>query len=118
MINLSPFTREYTWEAATKQARRLLSKPKDIEALVILVRSMQERYAHYLGSSRIAIDTLVAWISCHNAKHTATEKTTDSAAALYYLANPYDGTFDFFRGIGLTDDLGVIHDVITKHFAI
>jgi uncharacterized membrane protein YkvA (DUF1232 family) len=118
MINLSPFTREYTWEAATKQAKRLLSKSKDIEALVILVRSMQERYAHYLGSSRIAIDTLVAWISCHNAKHTATEKTTDSAAALYYLANPYDGTFDFFRGIGLTDDLGVIHDVITKHFAI
>ncbi len=31
--------------------------------------------------------------------------------------NPYDGTFDFFRGIGLTDDLGVIRDVITKHFA-
>jgi uncharacterized membrane protein YkvA (DUF1232 family) len=118
MINLSPFTREYTWEAATKQARRLLSKPKDIEALLLLVRSMQEKYAPYLNATKCEIDKLVAWVSCHNAEDTATEKTTDSAAALYYLANPYDGTFDFFRGIGLTDDLGVIRDVITKHFAI
>lgn len=118
MIDLSPFTREYTWEVATKQARRLLSKPKDIEALVLLVRSMQEKYPQYLNATKSEIDKLVAWVSCHNAEDIATEKTTDSAAALYYLANPYDGTFDFFRGIGLTDDLGVIRDVITKHFAI
>jgi len=117
MINLSPFTREYTWEAAKTQARRLLSKPKDIGALVLLVRSMQQRYAQYLGCTQTDIDTLVAWVSCHDSDHNATEKTTDSVAALYYLANPYDGTFDFFRGIGLTDDLGVIRDVIAKHFA-
>ncbi|XZE17514.1 DEAD/DEAH box helicase family protein [Pirellulaceae bacterium SH449] len=117
MINLSPFTREYTWEAAKTQARRLLSKPKDIEALVLLVRLMQERYAQYLGCTQTDIDTLVAWVSSHAAEQSTTEKTTDSVAALYYLANPYDGTFDFFRGVGLTDDLGVIRDVITKHFA-
>ncbi len=116
MINLSPFTREYTWEAAKTQASRLLSKPMDVEALVLLVRSMQDKYAQYLDSTKSEIDTLVAWVSSHNAEHTAIEKTTDSAAALYYLANPYDGTFDFFRGIGLTDDLSVIRGVITKHF--
>ena len=116
MINLSPFTREYTWEAAKTQARRLLSKPKDIEVLVLLVRSMQERYSQYLGSIISQIDTLVAWVSSHAAEQNTTEKTIDSAAALYYLANPYDGTFDFFRGIGLTDDLQVIFDVITRHF--
>ena len=82
-----------------------------------LVRSMQEKYAKYLNVTKSEIDKLVAWVSCHNAEDTATEKTTDSAAALYYLANPYDGTFDFFRGIGLIDDLGVIRDVISKHFA-
>jgi uncharacterized membrane protein YkvA (DUF1232 family) len=117
MINLSPFTREYTWEAATKQARRLLSKPKDTESLVLLVRSMQERYAKQLGATKDEIDKLVAWVSRHIAENTATEKTIYCAAALYYLANPYDGTFDFFRGIGLSDDLQVIRDVIAKHFA-
>ena len=116
MINLSPFTREHTWEAATIQAKRLLSRQQDIQALVILVKSMQEKYARHLASIKPEIDTLVAWVLCHVPDYVVTEKTIHSAAALYYLANPYDGTFDFYRGVGLIDDLGVIRDVITKHF--
>jgi len=117
MINLSPFTLEYTWEAAKSQALRLLVKPRDIEVLLQMVRTMQEQHSDILKPVMTEIDSLVACVACHKAETPPSEKIAESAAALYYLANPYDGTFDFFRGIGLIDDLRVIRDVFTKYFA-
>jgi len=117
MINLSPFTLEYTWEAAKSQALRLLTKPLDITALLQLVKSMQVEHAEILRCLKTELEALVSCVACHNSSSSPTSKTVDCAAALYYLANPYDGTFDFFRGIGLIDDLRVIRDVIAKHFA-
>lgn len=115
MINLSPFTQEYTWKAAKTQASRLLSKPRDIEALLQMTSSIQEKHADFLNPIRTEIETWANWVSSHNSQHVATEKMVDSAAALFYLANPYSGIFDFSRRINQNEDLGVIRDIISSH---
>jgi uncharacterized membrane protein YkvA (DUF1232 family) len=82
------------------------------------VRRMQEKYLELLEYAKTEIDALVACVTSHNSETIPSEKTAESAAALHYLANPSDGTFDFFRGIGLADDLEVIRDVFARHFCI
>lgn len=116
MINLSPFTEESLWKFAEDKTARILANGRDLERLVSLICEMQGNRAELLTPIKLEIDALVDCVRSHKPSTSPCPKTVASAAALYYLANPYDETYDFLRGIGFSDDLEVVKRVHSEHF--
>jgi uncharacterized membrane protein YkvA (DUF1232 family) len=116
MINLSPFTAEHSWETSKRRADELIEKPREIQALVDLVHAIQEKHPQHLDVVKREIDALAWYVSRNDGSTGNPAKLRESVAALYYLANPYDGISDFFQGIGYSDDLKILLNVYSRYF--
>ena len=64
-----------------------------------------------------AIGDLVRCVKDYDLDGDPPLKVRECASALYYLVNPYDETYDFFRGIGFSDDLAVVRKIHEQHFS-
>lgn len=49
--------------------------------------------------------------SAHHGDDEAVDAVIQSAAALYYLVNPFDAIYDFYEDIGFEDDIRRIKQV-------
>jgi uncharacterized membrane protein YkvA (DUF1232 family) len=81
----------------------------------MLIR-LQVKNDSLLASARSEIDALVSFVERHDVNREPSQKVSECAAALYYLVNPYDETYDFFRGIGFNDDLAVVRKIYRDNF--
>jgi hypothetical protein len=109
MVNLSPFSDDYSWKKAQRDARECVGKPDRLREIVrhtqLLVagRSMELR--------EVESDLVALWeVAERIAVNGRSDHPEDlkSIAALIYLLNPYDETFDEMADVGLRDDAAII----------
>jgi hypothetical protein len=112
MINLSPFSDDYPWAKAERDAVELLRKPDELRALVEGTRALFTERSKELREANTDLETL--WKVAERivaVGHPDNPEDVRSVAALIFLLNPYDEKYDGMIGIGLQDDAAVIRMV-------
>lgn len=116
MINLSPFTHDAIWTAAEQKSKMLLAEANLRDQFVALIKKTVSENQEALSAASFEIAEMVNLVNSHAPSLPAQESTIQCAAALYYLINPYDDTYDFYQGIGFDDDIKLINKVYKKYF--
>ena len=111
MINLSPFDSDTIWATAQKKSTQLLSQRNFRDQFVSLVEKTVSDNRSALSTALVQIEQLMRRVSSHDPNVPPDELTIQCAAALYYLVNPYDETYDFYQGIGFEDDIKIIKEI-------
>ena len=116
MIDLSPFSFKTVWKLAVRKSRRLLSSHALKSEYISRVKEFVSCHSDQLKAGKPQIDQMIQLIERSATNGRFSHRLTNSAAALYYLINPFDETYDFYRGIGFSDDLKLIDKVHKKYF--
>lgn len=116
MINLSPFTGETVWKSAIKQSTKIISDNNLRIRFLKLVDNFVSEHSAELKSAAKRIEDLIEKVSNHHSEQGTPKPVIESAAALYYLVNPYDDVYDFYSDIGFADDLAIIDRVHSELF--
>ena len=116
MINLSPFDSDTIWATAKKKSTQLLSQRNFRDQFVSLVEKTVSDNSEALLIANSEINSLIDVVNSHDPECRPDKSTVQCAAALYYLVNPYDETYDFYQGIGFEDDIAIVKR-IHKQFA-
>ena len=111
MINLSPFDSDTIWATAKKKSTQLLSQRNFRDQFVSLVEKTVSDNRSALSTALVQVEQLMRRVSSHDPNVPPDELTIQCAAALYYLVNPYDETYDFYQGIGFEDDIKIIKEI-------
>jgi len=111
MINLSPFEDDSIWKAATEKAKEIIADESGFRQFIEFVEQFILQNAARLSAVEIEIQDLINFVTGHYRDEAEVEAVTQSAAALYYLVNPFDAVYDFYEGIGFEDDIRRIRQV-------
>lgn len=111
MINLSPFEGDSLWQAAIEKAKGIVSDQSALRQFVSLTKEFVLQNAARLSPVETEIQDLIDVASDHHGHNVAVDAVVQSAAALYYLVNPFDAIYDFYEDIGFEDDIRRIKQV-------
>jgi uncharacterized membrane protein YkvA (DUF1232 family) len=115
MIDLSPFSFKTVWKLAVKKGKKIMLSQQLKSDFLQQVRGFVDGHRNLPGTARKKIDHMASLI-----KNSQPGKKSNpllySIAALHYLVNPFDATYDFYRGIGFEDDFKLIEKVHKKYF--
>ena len=115
MINLSPYTAEASWKFALEKAELIIDSQSVKGRFLEMVRRFAHDNATELQVVANEIETLVDVVARQGEGNGSSRNASvQAAAALYYLANPYDDICDFYTDIGFTDDIKIIQRVYSS----
>ena len=112
MINLSPFEATHSWKKAQDDSRHWMAKPERLRSLIHETRAIFHRRRDEL--KEVSDDLERFWDTTERlAVQAGGESPGDTlrVAALVYLLNPFDATFDRLVGHGLADGVRIIREV-------
>jgi hypothetical protein len=107
MIDLSPCTGDYAWSAARREATHLLESEGPRNNLISKALRMARKEPG-LVKALGKITDLKRVVEQMDQSRT---DRVEALAALCYLCNPFDASFDFYSDVGLQDDIEIIDRV-------
>jgi uncharacterized membrane protein YkvA (DUF1232 family) len=120
MINLSPMPAHHARNLSFKAARQVVADPQHVADLSkeVMAFLTTPDVASALKAVRPKIIQLLQILDQDGkGRPWSTAARVDAAAALLYLINPYDETFDFLGGVGYEDDIKFLREMHAKIYA-
>ena len=120
MINLSPISRGFALRRAQEEAKAIVGSPDRIRPFIEeLQQAVQRGYGDQIADMKDEINALMETAKGKDGRgNVAVEDQVKALSALIYLLNPYDDVYDFYKRIGLEDDVRLIRRMYNEVFKV